>query len=74
MKAPNREDDFAVVEWNLRIARGRHSPTCALTVLRVGGYTLLYPIGATCDCGRDALDRLVVGVYPEPDLAPADDP
>lgn len=53
-----RRDDIAEVERNLRLAPNCHAPTCACVPPDAWSWT-----GAECDCGRDALDRLVADDY-----------
>lgn len=57
-----RRDDIAMIERSLRLVPGRHAPTCEGIVRHEGGRTLI-PIWPSCDCGRDALDRLTADVY-----------
>lgn len=58
-----RRDDITEVERSLRLAPSCHAPTCACVVRYEPGRGTVFPIGATCDCGRDALDRLASDIY-----------
>lgn len=58
----SRRDDIATIERNLRLTPNRHAPTCACVIRYEGGHTI-FPIGAECDCGQDALNRLIANTY-----------